>query len=90
VTDLVHLVGADIIDIDNEDGAVGIQVFLETEEVVFFGFSLRHDVYTVRGLLKKFYNKKKKRVNTVIILDRMDGWLDGWICKCRGWGIFTF
>jgi hypothetical protein len=79
VTDLVHLVGADIIDIDNEDGAVGVQVFLETEEVVFFGFSLRHDVYTVRGLLKKCYKRRGKKdgINTMIIII-MDGWMDGW------------
>ncbi|CAO0795535.1 unnamed protein product [Mucor circinelloides] len=41
-TDLMHLVGTDIVNVDNEDGLVGIQIVGELLEVKGLIFSLRH------------------------------------------------
>lgn len=43
LTNLVHLVGTNIVNIDNEDGLVLFEESLELKEVGFFGFTLRHD-----------------------------------------------
>jgi hypothetical protein len=43
LTDLVHLVGTDIVNIDNEDGLVLFKKSLKLGEIGFFGFTLRHD-----------------------------------------------
>lgn len=49
LTDLVHLVGADIVNVDNEDGGVLLQVSLELLEIFFLLACLRH-VDKVRGI----------------------------------------
>jgi len=65
----MHLVGTDIVNVDNEDGLVGIQVVGELLEVKGLVFSLRHvDDYCSRTFLKNYLR--------LISISIHDGWMD--------------
>jgi hypothetical protein len=72
LTDLMHLVGTDIVNIDNEDGLVLFKKSLELGEIGFFGFTLRHD-----NICSRTFNEPLFR--WISILD--NGWMDGWMVR---------